>query len=84
MIFRIFFIAVFALVAAPTIADDADKRVDVPSLKVKERLHSLEQINVTAEKPKQDIQPTSQVVVDLLSEADRLDSESAEPQSAAH
>ncbi|MEM9622119.1 MAG: hypothetical protein AAF993_10750 [Pseudomonadota bacterium] len=47
--------------------------VQVPSLKVKERLQSIEQINVTSEKTVQDIQVESQAVANLLEEADQLD-----------
>ena len=52
---------------------DASEQVQVPSLKVKERLQSIEQINVTAEKKQLAIAPESEAVAALLREADMID-----------
>ena len=54
---------------------DSSATVTVDTLKVKERLRSMEQINVTAEKEQQVVTPISQSVADLLREADALDAE---------
>ncbi len=51
-----------------------EQLVRVSSLEVKERLHSIEQINVTAEKQVLDIDPESARVQALLEEADEMDS----------
>lgn len=47
--------------------------VQASSLEVKERLHSIEQINVTAEKEQVDVAPVSEAVARLLEEAERAD-----------
>ncbi len=65
-----------------TWADDA--RVAVASLTVKERLQSIEQINVTAEKPLKDIKPESKAVAELLELADELEQAAEPAQSASH
>ena len=62
---------------------DANEQVQVPSLKVKERLQSIEQINVTAEKKQLAIAPESEAVAALLREADMIEagtSDNEEPQ----
>ena len=63
------------LLAAPWAAFANDGRVDVASLQVKERLQSIEQINVTAEKERKDIAPESDAVAELLEQAQALDAE---------
>ena len=63
------------LLAAPWAAIADDGRVDVASLQVKERLQSIEQINVTAEKERKDIVPESDAVAELLQQAEALDAE---------
>lgn len=62
------------LIPLSAAADDASSEVRIASLKVKERLHSIEQINVTAEKPRLDIEPESAAVAALLREAEALES----------
>jgi hypothetical protein len=57
---------------------DATENVQVPSLKVKERLQSIEQINVTAEKKQLAIAPESAAVAALLREADAIEAELSE------
>ena len=52
------------------------------SLAVKERLKSLEQINVTAEKEVLEIEPESAAVRQLLEELDALDTQDASPSDA--
>ena len=64
----------------------AGDTVTVSSLQVKERIQSIEQINVTAEKQQADIAPESQRVADILRELeeDTVDVEKTttdEPQS---
>ncbi len=59
----------------------ADGTVAVSSLQVKERIRSIEQINVTAEKKQADIAPESQRVADILRELDE-DASEAEKTSA--
>ncbi len=64
----------------------AGDTVTVSSLQVKERIQSIEQINVTAEKQQADIAPDSQRVADILRELeeDTVDVEKTttdEPQS---
>ena len=67
------------LFTASAHADQVD-RVAIPSLEVKERLHSIEQINVTAEKEAQPVQPSNAEISDILEEAAAIDesSQSAE------
>jgi small-conductance mechanosensitive channel len=61
---------------------DGTSSVAVPSLKVKERLQSIEQINVTAEKQAKAEQPQSEAVEALLAEAEKLDEQDmAQPSS---
>lgn len=57
--------------------------VQVPSLQVRERLRSIEQINVTAEKPVQAERPVSEAVARLLDEAKQLDAQ-AQAESESH
>jgi len=59
---------------------DANDNVQVPSLKVKERLQSIEQINVTAEKKQLAIAPESEAVAALLREADSIDAQTGDDQ----
>jgi len=73
---------VCALACTAAFADDS-RTVAVPSLKVKERLHSIEQINVTAEKEQHAVKPESKAVESLLAEAEELDREDAD-QSSSH
>ena len=54
----------------------ADEPVRVASLQVKERLQSIEQINVTAEKEQLNIKPESDAVAALLDELDELEKDS--------
>ena len=63
------------LLAAPWAAFADDGRVGVASLQVKERLQSIEQINVTAEKERKDIAPESDAVAELLQQAQEIDAE---------
>ncbi len=70
------------LVGATANADvrtDDEQLVRVSSLQVKERLRSIEQINVTSEKQVLDIEPDSLRVQALLEEADELDELDAQP-----
>ncbi len=60
---------------------DSSATVKVDALKVKERLRSMEQINVTAEKEQQVVTPISEAVADLLREADVLDAEKIEKEA---
>jgi len=77
-------LAALGLCAATyTWADQADV-VKVPSLAVKERLHALEQINVTAEKTPVDVEVESARVQDILDEAARLDEQAELPQRESH
>ena len=76
-----------AFLATSAIANTEQGTVQVPSLQVKERLHSIEQINVTAEKAPVDVKPESEAVAKLLEEADAMDraeEEAQAPQSAVH
>ena len=63
------------LLAAPWAVFADDGRVGVASLQVKERLQSIEQINVTAEKERKDIAPESDAVAELLQQAQEIDAE---------
>ncbi len=76
--FTVALIAAFSL--APLSAVTADEVVQVPSLQVKERLASMQQITVSAEKPAQQVEAESAAVEALLKEADALDrADEAEP-----
>ena len=55
----------------------ADEVVPVASLDVKERIRSIDQINVTAETDKIAEAPSSAAVAVLLDEAEQLDAKSA-------
>ena len=69
-----------ALCTAPfaiSVADEA-QLTTLPSLVVKERLQSIEQINVTAETEQQEEQPVSAAVAQLLDEAQQLDAPTEE------
>ena len=75
------------LLVEAAIADDAREGVLVSSLKVKERLQSIEQINVSAEKKQVKVEPESAAVAALLAEAETMDQndrEQAQAHSAAH
>ena len=68
-------------------ADDVREGVLVSSLKVKERLQSIEQINVSAEKKQLKVEPESAAVAALLAEAEAIDKhhrKKAQAHSAAH
>ena len=54
------------LLAGTAFADQAGNVVAVDSLNVKERIKSIEQINVTADKALVDITPDSERVADIL------------------
>ena len=80
-------LAAALLAASGANANTEEGTVQVPSLKVKERLHSIEQINVTAEKAPVDAKPESEAVARLLDEAEALDraaQEAEAPQSTTH
>ena len=67
-----------ALALAPlsmSLADDTQLK-QLPSLEVKERLQSIEQINVTSETEPKQVKPVSQAVADILDEAEELDAQS--------
>ncbi len=66
------------------IADDSAGNVQVSSLKVKERLQSMEQINVTAEKKQVAAEPESSAVAALLREAEAIEAAEEQDQSAVH
>ncbi|MEM7077115.1 MAG: hypothetical protein AAF513_00680 [Pseudomonadota bacterium] len=74
---RIVLGAAAALCAVGTLAasQEGERTVKVPSLEVKERLQSIEQINVTAEKPVQEQAPISNAVAEALREAELLDTQ---------
>ncbi len=61
------------------VAGFADGTVAVSSLEVKERIRSIEQINVTAEKEPADIAPESQRVADILRELDEAEDKAEQP-----
>ena len=75
-----FTIAALALTPAASLADaslvDDSAVVSAASLQVKERLKSIEQINVTAPTQAKQAEPVSKAVADLLQEAETLDAES--------
>ena len=64
--------AAVTLIPMTSLADESTK-VTAASLQVKERLKSIEQINVTAPTDQKEVEPVSQAVADLLKEADTLD-----------
>lgn len=76
----------FLLFLAPLVAfaNDTSEGIQVASLKVKERLQSIEQINVTAEKPAVAVEPESAKVAALLEEAEQIDNDEHKAQSASH
>ncbi len=63
--------ALSILISAAAAADT--QTVTADSLTVKERLRSLEQINVTAEKDLVDATPLNEELTEILDEAARLD-----------
>ena len=64
-----------AIVALLATSVSADEVVNVSSLKVKERIQTMEQINVSAELEKQEEAPTSEAVAKLLEEATEIEAE---------
>lgn len=72
------------LVPLSAAANDASESVQVPSLQVKERIRSIEQINVTAEKEAQAVEPESDKVAALLREAAELEEQDEAAQSTTH
>ena len=56
----------------------ADEVVDVASLEVKERIQSMEQVNVSAPTEKQAEQPSTDAVAALLEEASAIEAEEEE------
>lgn len=71
----------FTLGTAVAFANDG-QYVTGTSLAVKERLKSLEQINVTAEKEMLEIESESAAVRQLLEELEALDTQDASPSDA--
>lgn len=71
-------------IAGVALANEPANDVQVASLKVKERLQSIERINVTAEKEQLAVEPDSAAVAALLREAEALDENSIQSQSTAH
>ena len=67
------------LACGAAVADAPNNVVQVSSLTVKERLHSIEQINVTAEKAPLPVAPLTSQVARLLEEADALDAAQPTP-----
>ena len=74
-----FFIATGTVLCATSIL--ADEVVPVASLEVKERIRSIDQINVTAETDKLAEAPSTAAVAALLDEAARIDAHTTEPQA---
>ena len=64
-----------AIVVGASMSASADEVVNVSSLKVKERIQTMEQINVSAELEKQEEAPTSEAVAELLEEATEIEAE---------
>ena len=65
----------FSAISQTAAANDQVKTVKVSSLTVKERLASIEQLVVSAEKQPLDIEPSSEAVKDLLAELDELEAD---------
>ena len=73
------------LLVETAVADDDRESVLVSSLTVKERLHSIEQINVSAEKKQVKVEPASAAVAALLAEAEAIDQKDrAQAHSTVH
>lgn len=64
-----------AIVVGASMSASADEVVNVSSLKVKERIQTMEQINVSSELEKQEEAPTSEAVAELLEEATQIEVE---------
>ena len=64
-----------AIVVGVSMSASADEVVNVSSLKVKERIQTMEQINVSSELEKQEEAPTSEAVAELLEEATQIEAE---------
>ena len=64
-----------AIFVGASMSVSADEVVNVSSLKVKERIQTMEQINVSSELDKQEEAPTSEAVAELLEEATQIESE---------
>ena len=62
-----------AIVVGASMSASADEVVNVSSLKVKERIQTMEQINVSSELEKQEEAPTSEAVAELLEEATQIE-----------
>ena len=60
----------------------ADEVVSVPSLEVKERIQSMEQVNVSAPTEKQAEAPSTNAVAELLEEATEIEAEAEADQEA--
>ena len=71
--------AVALLLATTAAADTATSVVSVSSLDVKERIRTMEQINVSAETDQVAEQPTTSAVAELLDEATEIESEAEQP-----
>lgn len=72
-----FFIATSTALSAASIW--ADEVVPVASLDVKERIRTIDQINVSAETDKVAEAPSTAAVAALLEEAEQLDANEAQP-----
>ena len=72
------YIIIGALLLPAAAVAGSNQSVSVASLEVKERIRSIEQINVTAATEQADISPASKAVTDLLRELDRLDAADAQ------
>lgn len=64
-----------AIFVGASMSVSADEVVNVSSLKVKERIQTMEQINVSSELEKQEEAPTSEAVAELLEEATQIEVE---------
>lgn len=64
-----------AIFVGASMSVSADEVVNVSSLKVKERIQTMEQINVSSELDKQEEAPTSEAVAELLEEATQIEVE---------
>ena len=71
--------AVALLLATTAAADNTTSVVSVSSLDVKERIRTMEQINVSAETDQVAEQPTTSAVAELLDEATEIESEAEQP-----
>ncbi|MEM7100230.1 MAG: hypothetical protein AAF541_18325 [Pseudomonadota bacterium] len=67
--------ATVATLGSLSVQANDEQTVQVASLQVKERLRSIEQINVSAETTPTEEKPISDAVAKLLEEAETLDAE---------